>query len=124
MLFRSAAALVVGEHDFAAFKGRGTDVLTTTRRVLSASIVEMNLHTDQPLAVSPPDQAGARFLRFEISGTGFLRHMVRTIVGTLVDIGRGNMAVDDMRAILESKDRAETGQTAPAQGLTLWEVHY
>lgn len=122
-----AAAALVGEHDFAAFKGRGTDVLTTTRRVLSADIVEMNVHADQPIALSPLESApdgGGRLLRFEISGTGFLRHMVRTIAGTLVDIGRGNMEVEDMRAILESKDRAQTGQTAPAQGLMLWKVEY
>jgi tRNA pseudouridine38-40 synthase len=122
-----AAEALVGEHDFAAFKGRGTDVLTTIRRVLSAEIVEINVHTDLPLALSPlegaPDGNG-RLFRLEVSGTGFLRHMVRTIAGTLVDIGRGNMAVDDMRAIIESKDRSLTGQTAPAHGLMLWRVHY
>jgi tRNA pseudouridine38-40 synthase len=122
-----AAEALVGEHDFAAFKGRGTDVLTTVRRVLSAEIVEINVHTDLPLALSPlegtPDGNG-RLFRLEVSGTGFLRHMVRTIAGTLVDIGRGNMAVDDMRAIIESKDRSLTGQTAPAHGLMLWRVHY
>ena len=120
-----ATAALVGEHDFAAFKGRGTDVLTTVRRVLSADIVEMNIHTDQPLALSPLDGApdDGRLLRFEIEGTGFLRHMVRTIVGTLVDIGRGNMEVDAMRAILESKERAQTGQTAPPHGLMLWNVN-
>lgn len=131
---RRAAEALIGEHDFAAFKGRGSDVLTTRRRVLSAELVEMNIHTDQPIALSPLDpstslRAGAaadagRLLRFEISGTGFLRHMVRTIVGTLVDIGRGNMEVDEMRAIIESQDRSKTGQTAPAQGLMLWTVAY
>lgn len=122
-----ATAALVGEHDFAAFKGRGSDVLTTVRRVLSADIVEMNIHTDQPIALSPLDGApggDGRLLRFEIEATGFLRHMVRTIVGTLVDIGRGNMQVEDMRAIIESKDRARTGQTAPPQGLMLWKVSY
>ena len=116
---------LVGEHDFVAFKGRGSDVMTTVRRVWSAELVEMNIHTDQPIALSPLDaaaDAGGRLFRFEITGTGFLRHMVRTIAGTLVDIGRGNMAVDDMRAIIESKDRSRTGQTAPAQGLMLWKV--
>lgn len=122
-----AAQLVVGEHDFVAFQGRGTDVLTTIRRVLSADVVEMNIHTDMPIAVSPlegyPDDGG-RLIRFEITGTGFLRHMVRTITGTLVDIGRGKIEVDEMRAIIDSKDRARTGQTAPAQGLMLWKVTY
>ena len=73
--------------------------MTTVRRMLSAEIDEMNIHTDQPIALSPLDGAaddGGRLFRFEISGTGFLRHMVRTIAGTLVDIGRGNMAVEDM----------------------------
>lgn len=121
-----ATAAIVGEHDFVAFQGSGSDVKTTIRRILSADIVEMNMHTDQPLALSPLEGApgGGRLLRFEISGTGFLRHMVRTIVGTLVDVGRGNMEVDDMRATIESKDRSRTGQTAPAQGLMLWNVSY
>jgi tRNA pseudouridine38-40 synthase len=122
-----ATAALIGEHDFAAFKGRGTDVMTTIRRVVAAEIVAINIDADQPIALSPLEDGtapGGRLLRFEISGTGFLRHMVRTIVGTLVDIGRGNMAVDAMRAIIESKDRARTGQTAPAQGLMLWKVSY
>ena len=122
-----ATAPLIGEHDFVAFKGRGTDVQTTVRTVLSAQINAIDLGTDQPVALSPldslPDDRG-RLLRLEISGTGFLRHMVRTIAGTLVDIGRGNMEVDDMRAILEKGERAMTGQTAPPQGLMLWKVHY
>jgi tRNA pseudouridine38-40 synthase len=122
-----AAEALIGEHDFAAFKGRGSDVMTTVRRVISADMVEMNIHTDQPIALTtlgPGEDLGARFFRFEISGTGFLRHMVRTIVGTLVDIGRGNMEVDDLRAIIASKDRSRTGQTAPPHGLMLWNVDY
>jgi tRNA pseudouridine38-40 synthase len=122
-----AIAFVIGEHDFAAFQGRGTDVITTTRTVLAATIDEMNMHTDQPLALSPLDGApdgGGRLLRLEITGTGFLRHMVRTITGTLVDIGRGNMEVDEMRDLLESRDRSRTGQTAPPNGLMLWRVDY
>jgi tRNA pseudouridine38-40 synthase len=126
-----ATTALLGEHDFVAFKGRGTDVVTTVRRVLAAEIVEMNLHTDQPIALSPLDAStsgaqadGWRLFRFEITGTGFLRHMVRTVVGTLVDIGRGNMEVDEMSAIIESRDRSRTGQTAPPQGLMLWKVEY
>ena len=123
---QQATAALAGEHDFAAFKGRGTDVQTTVRRVLSADIVEMNIHTDQPLALSPLDGApdDGRLLRFEIEGTGFLRHMVRTIVGTLVDIGRGQLEPEAMAAIIASRDRQKTGQTAPPNGLMLWKVQY
>ena len=127
---RSAAPLV-GEHDFAAFQASGNDVKTTVRRVLAADITEMNVHTDQPIAVSPipPFERGAgespaRLFRFEITGTGFLRHMVRNIVGTLVEIGRGKMAVEEMPAIIASRDRARAGQTAPPHGLMLWKVQY
>jgi tRNA pseudouridine38-40 synthase len=123
-----AATALVGEQDFAAFKGRGSDVKTTVRRVLSAELLEVNLDTDQPAAVSPlhpgsPPREG-RLLRLEISGTGFLRHMVRNLAGTLVDIGRGHFAPEDMRRIIASRDRKEAGQTAPPQGLMLWKVEY
>lgn len=123
-----ASKALVGEHDFAAFQGRGSDVKTTMRRLLSAELLEIDLNTDQPTALPALDDAAAgsngRLLRFEVTGTGFLRHMVRTIVGTLVDIGRGQMKVEDMSAIIESRDRARAGQTAPPHGLMLWEVTY
>ena len=122
-----ATTALIGEHDFIAFQGRGAEVVTTTRRMLAAELIETNMHSDLPLALSPlggAADAEGRLLRFEITGTGFLRHMVRTIVGTLVDIGRGHLAPDEMRAIIESKDRSRTGQTAPAQGLMLWTVQY
>jgi tRNA pseudouridine38-40 synthase len=124
----AATSALVGEHDFAAFQGRGSDVLTTVRAVLAAELAEMNLHTDQPIALSPLDggapHADGRLLRFEITGTGFLRHMVRIIVGTLVDIGRGQLEAGDMATIIATKDRRQAGQTAPPHGLMLWKVTY
>lgn len=124
----AATAPLIGEHDFAAFQGRGSDVLTTVRTVLAAELVEANVHDDQPIALSPLEPGApysdARLLRFEITGTGFLRHMVRIIVGTLVDIGRGQMPVEEMDAILRSRDRRRAGQTAPPHGLMLWTVTY
>ena len=87
----------------------------------------MNIHTDQPIELSPLDGApdgDGRLFRFEITGTGFLRHMVRTIVGTLVDIGRGQLDAEEMAAIIESRDRQRAGQTAPPHGLMLWKVQY
>ena len=95
---------------------------------IPVELVEMNIHTDQPLALSPlepgvPNGEG-RLLRFEITGSGFLRHMVRIMVGTLVDVGRGQLEIDDMSRIIESKDRRRAGQTAPPHGLILWKVQY
>lgn len=123
-----ASDALIGEYDFAAFQGRGSDVKTTVRRLLSAELLEVDFNTDQPVAVPALDggieRSNGRLLRFEVTGTGFLRHMVRTIVGTLVDIGRGNMPAEEMAAIIASRDRARTGQTAPAQGLMLWKVTY
>ncbi len=121
-----AAAALVGEQDFAAFQASGSDVKTTVRRVLAAELHEVDIDSDQPTAVSPlaAGEPGGRLLRFEISGTGFLRHMVRTIAGTLVDIGRGQLDPGEMRAIIDSRDRTRAGQTAPPNGLMLWRVTY
>ena len=122
-----ATAALVGEHDFVVFRGGGSDVKTTVRRVLTAEMKEMSMHTDQPIALSPLDRAldfGGRLFRFEITGTGFLRHMVRTVVGTLADIGRGHLEVEDMAEIIGSRDRRRAGHTAPPHGLTLWSVQY
>ena len=122
-----ATRALIGEHDFVVFQGRKSDVITTIRRILSAEMTEMQRHTDQPAALSPIAAAaddGARLFRFEIHGTGFLRHMVRTIAGTLVDIGRGQLEVEEMAAIIASRDRRRAGQTAPPHGLMLWTVDY
>ena len=71
-----------------------------------------------------PPRTSGQLLCYEIAGTGFLRHMVRNIVGTLVDIGRGRRPVDDVAAILASRDRSRAAATAPAHGLVLWAVEY
>jgi tRNA pseudouridine38-40 synthase len=102
-----AAAVLLGEHDFAAFQAAGGDVITTRREILAS-------------VVTPTEDR----LTYEVTGTGFLRHMVRNIVGTLVDIGRGRMPASEMIRILQSRDRAEASATAPPQGLTLWRVDY
>jgi tRNA pseudouridine38-40 synthase len=114
----SAAALLVGEHDFAAFQARGATVKTTVRRMLASVMREIDV------GIVVPQGAGGRLLRFEITGRGFLRHMVRTLAGTLVDIGRRRRAAEEMLAILASGDRARAGVTAPPHGLVLWRVEY
>jgi tRNA pseudouridine38-40 synthase len=105
----AAAAAIVGEHDFAAFQGAGTPVHSTVRRVTAACWRDQS--SDDPLT-------------FEISGDGFLRHMVRALVGTMVEVGRGGRAVDDMPRLIASKDRHAAGRTAPANGLFLCGVQY
>jgi tRNA pseudouridine38-40 synthase len=104
-----AAHRLVGEHDFAAFRGVGTPVHSTVRRVIAA---DWHLQgADAPLT-------------FTITGTGFLRHMVRAVVGTLVEIGRGGRAEEDIDRLLATRDRHDAGQTAPAHGLVLKCVDY
>ena len=102
-----AAAALVGEHDFAAFRAAGGDVVTTRREILASHVVSRDGQ-----------------VVYEVTGTGFLRHMVRNIVGTLVDIGRGRRPVEDMIRVLLSGDRAHASATAPPQGLTLVRVDY
>lgn len=114
----ASAHAVVGEHDFAAFQATGSDVKTTVRRILSSSIEELST------ARVVPTTAAGRLLCYEVTGTGFLRHMVRNIVGTLADIGRGRRAAEEITAILASRDRARAGATAPPHGLMLWRVDY
>jgi len=102
-----AAGVLAGEHDFAAFQAAGSDVITTRREVLASRVVSRDGQ-----------------VVYEITGTGFLRHMVRNIVGTLVDIGRGRRPAEDMIRVLLSRDRAQASATAPPQGLTLVRVEY
>ena len=102
-----AAAALLGEHDFSGFQAAGGDVITTRREILVSRIA-----------------ADVELIAYEASATGFLRHMVRNIVGTLADIGRGRRPVEDMRRVLESRDRTQASATAPAHGLTLLSVAY
>ncbi len=103
----AAAALLVGEHDFAAFRAAGCAAKTTVRTL---SAIELS---------APPD-----LLVVDVRGNAFLRNMVRILVGTLVDVGSGRLEVAQVAEILASKDRVRAGVTAPAHGLELVEVRY
>lgn len=105
---KKAAEHIVGRHDFACFQAAGgTPRETTVRTVNSLAINEEN-----------------RQIKVEIKGDGFLYNMVRIIVGTLVDVGLGKIRPDDVKNIIDSKDRQKAGHTAPPQGLYLVEIYY
>jgi tRNA pseudouridine38-40 synthase len=105
---RAAMAHIKGRHDFKAFEGSGSPRQDTTREVFSATLIE------EPGGI----------LIFEIEAEGFLRYMVRNIIGTLVDVGLGKITAAELKKILDSKDRSQAGITAPARGLTLVKVNY
>jgi len=105
---RKATGYLVGEHDFSAFRSTGTPTHTAVRKVIRAQW-----------------KRGRRgLLAFEIEGSGFLKQMVRAIVGTLVEVGKGKIDPEGFREILEAKDRSKAGPTAPAHGLFLMEVKF
>ena len=110
---REGAAALVGRHDFAAFQSSGGEVATTVR-----TITEITM--DESPAAGVVD--GSIVLR--VSGDGFLRHMVRTIAGTLVDVGLGRWPASQVAVILAGRDRAAAGRAAPPHGLFLVRVHY
>jgi len=103
---------LIGEHDFAAFcrrpKRRDGEPASLVRRVTEAA-----WHDD-----------GDGNLRFEIEAGSFCHQMVRSVVGTLIDVGRGRLHAGDVLAIIRSGDRNNAGDLAPPQGLTLWTVRY
>jgi tRNA pseudouridine38-40 synthase len=103
---RAASRHLIGSHDFAAF-GKPTHGVSTVRQVMQA------------------DWLGeAPRLVFEVTGNAFLRHMVRTLVGTMVQVGRGQRSPDEVAALLASGDRAAAGPPAPAGGLCLMKIGY
>ncbi len=105
---RQAATDLVGTHDFASFAASGSSVQTTVRTL---SRVEIR------------GEVGGEIV-FEVEGGGFLRHMVRNLVGTLLEIGQDRRPGDGLAKLLEAQDRSLAGPTAPAQGLVLVEVLY
>jgi tRNA pseudouridine38-40 synthase len=114
---RQAAGRLVGRHDFSVFRSIGTDVPDSVRTLHLSSIVESTGVVDWLGDAGP-------LLTYEVSGDGFLRHMVRAIVGTLVEVGRGWRDPAQMDDLLRSRDRARAGATAPAHGLFLVRVDY
>jgi len=102
-----AARIFVGEHDFAAFRSLGTEVMTTIRRVISSEWTR-----------------DADVLLYRVEANSFLRHMVRAMVAAMVDVGRGKLTPDKVATILAGLDRHAAPANAPPGGLYLVEVRY
>ena len=107
-LLRLGADPFLGEHDFATFCRKGPAGSTTTRRVLESCWHDL----------------GDGVLRYDITATAFCWQMVRSIVGTLVDVGAGKVRPGDLLGILRARDRNAAGRVGVPQGLCLWEVGY
>ena len=103
-----AARLLTTYADFGAFCKSHTDVKTTLCHVTHAQW----------------HQTGEHEWYFEITANRFLRNMVRAVVGTLVDVGRGRLSIDEFKAIIESRKRTEAGESMPANALFLYDVAY
>ena len=112
--------MLVGEHDFAAFGQPPKQGRTTVRRVLAAE------WEGKPSFGCAYDERvqGLPWLNFDIEANAFLYHMVRSVVGTLLQVGRGEMTVEEFGMVLASCDRNQAGPTIPPQGLCLVEVKY
>lgn len=107
---RLARDPLIGEHDFTSFcrRPRGEPQVSLVRRVLDAAWHDL----------------GDGVLRFDIEASAFCHQMVRSIVGTLVDVGRGRLTAGDVAGIIRAADRHAAGQPAPPHGLMLWDVTY
>ena len=104
---QTASRQFVGEHDFASFAKAGSSVSGTVRRIFRCEL----------------RKRGHRLL-FTVEGNGFLHHMVRNMAGTLLEVGRGSMSLNDFRQLFLMRDRTLAGFTAPAHGLVLLKVQY
>lgn len=123
---QKAIGRLEGTHDFAAFQNVGTPVQHTVREIFSAECIHHPWENlgDFPWVPLGKAAQDLRLIEFRLCGKGFLKQMVRNIAGTLVEVGKGNLAEADIDQILASKSRAQGGPTAPAEGLFLDHVVY
>ena len=122
-----AARTLEGRHDFSGFQAAGSATATTVRTIFSSRLriagTEDAFWRPERLPGDPPGGRG-RLLIYEVTGDGFLRHMVRSVVGTLVEVGAGRREVGAIEAVVASRDRRLAGPTAPACGLCLVEITF
>lgn len=105
---KEAARHFIGEKDFTSFRAADSDALHSIREVTSFKI----------------EEKGEGLIELEVGGTAFLRHMVRIMAGTVVSVGKGKNRPDDVKRIIDARDRTAAAMTAPPQGLFLMKVEY
>lgn len=122
---QAATNELIGEHDFRSFETNWPNKASSVRTITAATwTVEPVWNLWSAKAEVPVAAGDERMLCFEISANGFLYNMVRSIVGTMIHVGRGKWSAADVRAILQAGDRRLAGETAPATGLYLKSVDY
>lgn len=104
---REACNYFIGTHDFAAFKNTGSSVKSTVRTISAVEVIK-----------------SSDYIKYYITGDGFLYNMVRIMIGTLIEVGIGKIKPEHIEYILLSKDRTKAGKSAPASGLCLEKVYY
>lgn len=117
-----AAKVLLGTHDFTSFSKTNTDTKTNICTVTEAKWEEVPLPKANALGTVAEEALGT--WRFTITANRFLRNMVRAVVGTLVEVGRGKMTVDDLRKVIEQKDRCKAGESVPGNALFLVDIKY
>ncbi len=107
VLMKEAVTHFIGEHDFSAFSGSDTVTFSSVRNIIECKCIKCG-----------------KYIYITVTGDGFLNNMVRIIVGTLLEVGKGRFQPEDIKSILFSKDRKRAGPTVPAHGLCLIKVRY
>ncbi len=124
---QAASSYLLGQHDFRCFESHYPNKATSVRTVLSAEMTSLKHWIgwgSQALARPMPTSAAGEYLAFEIEADGFLYNMVRTIVGSLVEIGREKEPPEWIGQLIQQQSRSSAGATAPAHGLYLVDVQY
>jgi tRNA pseudouridine38-40 synthase len=119
---QAAASMLIGTHDFTAFRSAGSEVKDSVRTITRSSLRSIEVVPSDYHLPATSYQPG--LLIYEVEASGFLRHMVRAIAGTLLEVGRGWRATESIGALIEGGRRADAGATAPPHGLFLVSVTY
>ena len=106
-LMEAAASLFVGEHDFASYAKTGSVTSNAVRKIFRCELKRTGSH-----------------IHLTVEGNGFLHHMVRNMVGTLLEVGQGHISLENFATLFDRRDRSQSGFTAPAHGLILVKVRY